>query len=299
MMARPASPNPLADVPAGDADDQDLVRHVQEGSREALELLIARHQSWIYNIVLRMVYNPYDAEDATQEILIKLLTTLSTFEGRSRFRTWLYRIVVNHVLNMKRTRSEAWEWTFEKYGNGLASAPDLDLPDPRAVPADVKLLVDEARIGCSSGMLLCLDREQRLVYILGEIFGVTDVVGGELLETSRDNFRQKLSRARRDLHSFMQDRCGLVNQANPCRCAKKTQAFMRAGYVNPENLLFAKEHVIRVREVAAKVHDDMASLDEAYAEIHRDHPFHSPPDFVAAVRRLIDRPDFQSILRRT
>ena len=200
---------------------------------------------------------------------------------------------------MKRTRSEAWEWTFQKYGDGLASAPDLDLPDPRSVPADVKLLVDEARIGCSSGMLLCLDREQRLVYILGEIFGVTDVVGGELLEISRDNFRQKLSRARRDLHSFMQDRCGLVNQANPCRCAKKTQAFMRAGYVDPGNLLFATEHVIRVREVATKAHDDMASLDEAYAEIHRDHPFHSPPDFVAAVRNLIDRPEFQSLLRRT
>ena len=297
-MASPA-PNPLSDVPSGDADDQDLIRLVQQGSREALELLIARHQSWIYNIVLRMVYNPYDAEDATQEILIKLLTTLSTFEGRSRFRTWLYRIVVNHVLNMKRTRSEAWDWTFEKYGSGLASAPDLDLPDPRSVPADVKLLVDEARIGCSSGMLLCLDREQRIVYILGEIFGVTDLVGSELLEISRDNFRQKLSRARRDLHSFMQDRCGLVNQANPCRCAKKTQAFMRAGYVNPENLLFASEHVIRVREVASKVHDVMASLDEAYAEIHRDHPFHSPPDFVAAVRGLIDRPEFQSILRRT
>ena len=298
-MGSPASPNPLTDIPSGDADDQELVRHVQQGSREALELLVTRHQPWIYNIVLRMVYNPHDAEDATQEILIKLLTALSTFEGRSRFRTWLYRIVVNHVLNMKRTRSEAWEWTFQKYGDGLASAPDLDLPDPRSVPADVKLLVDEARIGCSSGMLLCLDREQRLVYILGGIFGVTDVVGGELLDISRDNFRQKLSRARRDLHSFMQDRCGLVNQANPCRCAKKTQAFMRAGYVDPANLLFAREHVIRVREVATKVHDDMASLDEAYADVHRDHPFHSPPDFVAAVRRLIDRPEFQSILRRT
>jgi DNA-directed RNA polymerase specialized sigma24 family protein len=86
-MAPPTSPNPLADIPAGDADDQDLIRHIKQGSREALELLIARHQAWIYNIALRMVYNPQDAEDATQEILIKLLTTLSTFEGRSKFRT--------------------------------------------------------------------------------------------------------------------------------------------------------------------------------------------------------------------
>jgi hypothetical protein len=43
----------------------------------------------------------------------------------------------------------------------------------------------------------------------------------------------------------------------------------------------------------------MEAPDEAYADIHRDHPFHSPPDFVAAVRRLIERPDFQSILRST
>ena len=119
----------------------------------------------------------------------------------------------------------------------------MDLPDQSSVPVDIQLLIDESRISCTSAMLLCLDREQRLVYVLGEIFGVTDAVGAELLETSRDNFRQKLARARRDLHSFMQDRCGLVNTANPCRCARKTQAFMAAGYVDPANLLFAKPHL--------------------------------------------------------
>lgn len=56
---------------------------------------------------------------------------------------------------------------------------------------------------CSTGLLLCLDREQRLVYILGEIFGVSARVGAELLEISPENFRQKLSRARRDLYQFM------------------------------------------------------------------------------------------------
>ena len=145
----------------------------------------------------------------------------------------------------------------------------MELPDPRSVPADVQLLVDEARISCSSGMLLCLDREQRLVYILGTILGVSDTVGAELLETSRDSFRQKLSRARRDLHSFMQQRCGLVNKANPCRCAKKTQAFMKAGYVTADNLLFAKAHVARVRDVSPNAHKAIDALDVAYAEIHR------------------------------
>jgi len=288
--------NPLTETAPVSSDDQELIKQVQNGKREALETLITRHQRWIYNIVLRMLYHPHDAEDATQEILIKLITRLSSFEARSSFRTWLYRIVVNHVLNMKRGRVEEANWTFAKYGDGLKRAPDEELPDPNSVPADLKMLVDEARIGCTSGMLLCLDREQRLIYILGEIFGVTDSVGAELMDISRDNFRQKLSRARRDLHNFMQNQCGLINKANPCRCAKKTRAFMQAGYIDPRNLLFAKEHVTRVREVAEKRHEDIASLDAAYAEIHRDHPFHETPDFVGSLRRLIEQTHFKSIL---
>lgn len=287
--------NPFADA-GSETGDCELVTRAQQGSQEALEAFVGRHQAWIYNLVLRMVYHPQDAEDATQEVLIKVLTKLSTFEGRSSVRTWLYRIVINHVLNMKRARAEVMEWTFQKYGDGLASAPDEDLPDPRSVPADVRLLVDEARITCTSGMLLCLDREQRLVYILGQIFGVPDSVGSELLNTSRANFRQKLTRARRDLHSFMQGSCGLVNKSNPCRCAKKTRAFMKAGYVDPHNLLFARSRVTRVREVAERAHEEMDSLDDAYAEIHRDHPFHASPDFVASLRALIDQPSFKSIV---
>ncbi len=288
--------NPFTDVPDAESEDLELVRRAQAGNREALEHLITRHQAWIYNIALRMVYLPEDAEDATQEILIKVITKLSTFEGRSRFSTWMYRLVVNHILNLKRGRADAAGWTFSRYGESLDATPDMELPDPNTVPADLKLLVDEARIGCTTGMLLCLDRKQRLVYVLGEIFGVTDAIGAELLEISRPNFRQKLSRARRDLHSFMQNQCGLVNTANPCRCAKKTQGFAKAGYLNPEKLLFARDRVRRVREVAEKKRDELDALDVAYGEIHRDHPFLDPPDFVAALRSLINRTEFKRTL---
>jgi RNA polymerase sigma factor (sigma-70 family) len=288
--------NPFLDTAAPDLEDQGLVLQAQGGNRHALEQLITRHQAWIYNIVLRMVYLPQDAEDATQEILIKLITKLSTFAGRSSFRTWLYRIVVNHVLNMRRSRAETVGWTFTRYRDVLDGTPDMDLPDPRSVPADVQLLVDEARVGCTSGMLLCLDREQRLIYVLGQIFCVTDVVGAELLQISRDNFRQKLARARRDLHNFLHNKCGLVNEANPCRCAKKTQGFMKAGFVDPQNLMFARTHVTRVRDVAEKKCERLNALDDAYAELHRDHPFHEPMDFVKSLRALINRTDFKSTL---
>lgn len=290
MFAR----SPFADDAATDPEDRELVRRAQAGDRDALERLIARHQAWIYNIVRRMLYWPQDSEDTTQEILIKVITKLSTFEGRSSFRTWLYRLVINHVLNLKRRKAEGWD--FGRYKVALDAMPDKELPDPHSIPADIQLVVEEARIGCTSGVLLCLDREQRLIYVLSEIFGATDSVGAELFEITRENFRQKLSRARRDLHAFLNNQCGLVNSANPCRCAKKTDAFIQAGFVNPQNLLFARERVIRVREVAEKTLDNLDALQTAFAEVHRDHPFHEPPDFVAALRSLIDSADFKSTL---
>jgi RNA polymerase sigma factor (sigma-70 family) len=287
------SSNPLTD---DGAVDSDLVQLIQQGDRGALEALVERHRPWIHNVALRMVYLPQDADDATQEILIKVVTKLSSFEGRSSLRTWLYRIAVNHLLTMRRTKAEEVGYTFDRYAEGLDAAPDLELSDPSTVPADVQLLVDEARIGCSMGMLLCLDREQRLAYVLGEIFGVTDVVGAELLEVSRDAFRQRLSRARRDLHEFMDRKCGLVNAANSCRCARKTQAFINAGFVDPANLQFASHHVTRVREAAPRYHEDVNALDAAYAEVHRDHPFHAPPALAGAIRTLLRQPTFESIL---
>jgi RNA polymerase sigma factor (sigma-70 family) len=284
--------NPLVDDDRGDLDDQGFVTRAQAGDRDALETLVRRHQPWIYNLALRMLAHPADAQDAMQEILIKALTHVASFEGRSRFRTWLYRIAVHHVLNMKRGRAER-TLNFGDYGRALDGTPDLELPDPATVPADLRLLVDEARLGCTSAMLLCLDRDQRMVYVLGEIFGVTDAVGAELLETSRENFRQRLARARRDLHTFMNDKCGLVNQANPCRCARKTQAFIRCGHVDPENLLFARERVQQIRDVAPRKADALTALDAQCAEIFRQHPFAEPEDLVPKLRQLIDSPEFR------
>jgi RNA polymerase sigma factor (sigma-70 family) len=282
--------NPLTDN-SPDQEDQELVLRARAGDRQALEDLVQRHQAWIYNIAVRMLYHPQDAEDAMQEILIKVLTRLSLFEGRSSFRTWLYRIVVNHVLNMKRGRVEVQQASidFASYGAAIDATPDLELADPKGISADTDLLVTEAMISCTSGMLLCLDREQRLTFILGAIFDLSDTVAAEVLEITPDNFRQRLARARRDLRNFMNDKCGLVNQANPCRCAKKTRGFIQAGYIDPGNLLFTRERIREVREAVPKVHETINTLDGKCAEIFRGHPFYEAPDLAPMLRRLLAR----------
>src|SRR5262245_32433601 len=182
--------NPFTEVAHGDSTDVELAEQAKNGDRAALEQLVLRHQAWIYNIAVRMVFHPQDAEEVTQEVLIKVITKLSTFKGESKFRTWLYRIVANHVLKMKGRGGEKQELTFVRYGAAIENTPDLDLPDPKTVPVEVPLLVEEAKIGCTMGMLLCLDRKQRLIFTLGEILSASDTVGGEVLEMSADNFRQ-------------------------------------------------------------------------------------------------------------
>jgi RNA polymerase sigma factor (sigma-70 family) len=280
--------NPLADDAPTEHQDQNLVARARSGERRALEDLVRQHQPWIYNIALCMLFHPQDAEDATQEILVKVLTRLSSFEGRSSFRTWLYRIVVNHVLNMRRGQVEDSAINFRMYGEGLAKTPDLDLPDPKGASPDANLLVTEAMLVCTSGMLLCLDREQRLAYILGAIFGVSDTVAAEVLEITAENLRQRLARARRDLRNFMNDKCGLVNQANPCRCAKKTRGFIQASHVDPKNLLFVRERVCEVREAAPNTYETIKTLDDKCADIYRRHPFYKSPDLAQMVRRLVE-----------
>jgi RNA polymerase sigma factor (sigma-70 family) len=289
--------NPFVEITDGDSEDADLVEQAKNGNRAALEKLILRHQAWIYNIAVRMVFQPHDAEEVTQEVLIKAITKLSTFQGDSKFRTWLYRIAANHVLNMKRRGVETQELSFAKYGSALDNTPDLDLPDPKSVPVEVPLLVEEAKIACTTGMLLCLDRKQRLIFTLGEILGASDTVGGEILEMTADNFRQCLARARRDLYRFMNNQCGLVNTNNPCRCPKKTKGFIDEGHVDPHHLHFVPRHVQRIKEAAADTVREIEDLvDRQYAAIYRDQPFLELSDQIHWLRRILDRQDVRAAL---
>jgi hypothetical protein len=144
------------------------------------------------------------------------------------------------------------------------------------------------------GMLLCFDREQRLVFVLGEIFEVSDAIASEILDMSKDAFRQKLARARRQLvssgtSSFMQEQCGLVNRANPCRCARKTLGFVRDGIVDPRRLVFHQAHLALVREVCAARKGAFDELvDRAHASLFRETPFYEGPDIAARLREWID-----------
>lgn len=264
--------NPFSVTNYSEHTDLELVQASLSGSRQALETLILRHQPFIYNVALKMTTSPADAEDITQEVLLKAITNLSQFQGKSAFRTWLYRIVFNHILNMKKRNKEEMFTSFEGYGQFLDSVPNTELTQDEAVA--MKETVEEVKLSCMSGMLLCLDREQRLIYILGEVFRIDHRLASEFLEISPDNFRQKLARARRDLYSFMNNKCGLVNKNNPCRCPKKTKGLVQMGIVDPGRLQFNAHYVQRIRDLVPERAEKMLdSYEEHYQRLFSEHPF--------------------------
>ncbi len=272
---------------AVDPDESAWLAAARAGDLDALDALLRRHRPWVFNLALRMVWRREAAEDATQEILVKAVTHLAGFEGRSRFSTWLHRIAVNHLLNVRRSEMEEQKTTFADMGRSLDDCPDSDLPDESLPPAGHGLLVEEAKLGCMTAMLMCLDRRQRLAFVLGEVFGATSEEGGEVLEISPENFRQLLSRARRDLYQFMQDKCGLVNTANPCRCSKKAGAFMRNGWLDAKRRQFTAGRISEVRAVAPGRLEELQSLQRAHAELYRATPLADAPEIAARVRATL------------
>jgi RNA polymerase sigma factor (sigma-70 family) len=272
--------------------DQDLVVRATAGDGDALQALLSRHQGKLFNLALRMLQSRADAEDATQEVLLKITTHLGSFRGDSRFGTWAYRIAVHHLLDRRQSAPERTVHGFDCYGTYLGGAPDEDMPGDTTSP-ETALLVEEARLSCSLGMLLCLDRRQRMVFILGEIFGVGDALGADVTGMTREAFRQALGRAREQLSSFMDDRCSLIRPANPCRCARKTTAFIRDGIVDAARLTFASRELSaaqrRAQAMGPLVHSTLG-------ELYRAQPAFEAPDLAASVRAMFEREDWAKIV---
>ena len=287
--------NPFQERFEEDVNDSTYVTRSLHGDSDALEALVLRHQSWIYNIAFSMMNDIHDAEDATQEVLIKVITKLSTYDpGKASFRTWLYRIVVNHIINMRENRKE-------KTMSELMKSRGIDeyaarIPDTRKSIHPEGALLEETKISCVQCILLGLERRERIVFILGAVFDVTDRVGSEICDISRDNFRAILSRSRRKVYKFFQKRCSLIHKDNPCKCAEKTRPMIKLDLIDPTHPLSEQDSYGRVKDILGQT---LKGLDDSYDEfisLYRDQPFFKGPDMVQWLSDLMKGRNFQELI---
>jgi RNA polymerase sigma factor (sigma-70 family) len=266
---------------------EELAREARDGNRDSLERLVVAIQDRIYALAVRMLWSPEDAKDATQEILLRIVTHLGTFRGDSSFSTWVYRVAANHLLTVRKSRLEEQRYTFERFGaeldEGLSDEP------PPFDAADRALLMEELKIGCTLGMLQCLDRPHRLAYILGEILEMDGEEAARVLGIRPAAFRKRLSRAREAVVAFTRAKCGLLNPDRPCRCRRRLPAALRSGRVVPGRTAFASdaERAQRFPVVLAEIR----RLEEVRraAALFRSHPSPAAPDdTVDFLRSLVD-----------
>lgn len=292
---KPQPINPFSTSYSHDTPDIILVSEILEGNKNSLNGLILRHQPFIYNIAWKMLGDPIKAQDLTQEALLKIISNLSSFKSESSFRTWAYRIVRNHFLNDLKKPGNLFASNFEDLGHMLDASESVDITLEEQ--ENKKEEIREVRLQCLSGMLLCLTKEQRLIYIIGDIFNADHTVGSEIMEISKDNYRKKLSNARKDLHNFMLNKCGLVNKANPCRCHKKVTVALEKGMVDAKNLLFNQKEFSTFKtalELDANYLVDQS--EELYTELHRDHSYKSKFDKKNFLEVILESSDWRDRL---
>jgi RNA polymerase sigma factor (sigma-70 family) len=259
----------------------ELVARATQGDRAALETLVVEVKDLVYNLAIRMLNSRTDAEDMTQEILLKIVTNLGSFRGDSAFRTWAYRVASNHLLTARQRAAEVRAESFDamaiRLGDGLASGEPA---------VEDQVLVNEAKRICTSSMLTCLDRDHRLAFILGDILELPGDEAAAVLEIEPDAYRKRVSRARARMEEFMGKTCGLVDAANPCRCGRQAAKAVKTGYIDPKCLVWTS-HPVNADAAQARV-DDLEGISRAVA-VFRGHPrYDAPTAVVDGLRRALD-----------
>lgn len=181
-------------------EQSELIARIVDGETELFEQLVLEHQSLVYNLALRMVANPADAEDCAQEAFIRAFRSLASFRGRSNFSSWLYRVTTNVCLDHLRARKRRAE-------TGLTTADErgeeteLPIPDPSDGPET--LAEKRERREAVQRCLRRLPDDFRQVLLLREVCGLSyDEIARET-KFEIGTVKSRIFRARRKLGDLL------------------------------------------------------------------------------------------------
>jgi len=219
----------------------------------------------VFNLSVNFLHDEEDAQEATQEILLKATCALSGFRGESSLDTWIYRIAYNHLVDRKKALARE-RITFELFEDDVNHFEPYQ-GDPDLSREEMRIYVEQIKVGCTKAMLQCLDPKDRFVFLIGSVFGFDGAQGAAVCGMSPPAYRQRLSRAQRKLRNFMSLNCGLMNPDATCRCRKRIRIALDRGRIDPDRLLHHADSP-KTRDYL----EDMNRLD-AVAEVFRDNPF--------------------------
>lgn len=279
---------------AADVDDA-LVQRAREGDLDALEALLRRIQGMVYNLAVRMLGQREDAQDATQEVLLRVTTHLASFRGDSAFTTWVWRIASNHLLTARTRVAESPERTFENFAEhlerGLVYGQTHGGASRPLLPEE-KLEARRMALSCTQAMLSCLDRPQRLAYVLAVVIGLDSPEAAAVQGIPPATHRKRLSRAREALEQFMQSACGLVSGQAACRCERQLPAAAEArrrGRVDPDRKLAVSNAELDLAESGLR---ELLQMSDAAAVMRGAPAYAAPESMLRGIRIVVERSAF-------
>ena len=271
---------------------QALVNKATAGDKKALETLVASVQDIVFNLSLRMLGTFADAEDATQDILLKMITQLSSFRGDSSFTTWVFSIAANHLKNYKKHMFARYPLSFEYYGDDIENGKIQDVPDlTQNVEKDV--LAEELKMSCTNVMLQCLDMESRCIFILGTMFKIDSRIAGDILEMTPEAFRQRLSRIRRKMADFLGQYCGEYGGGR-CKCKDRVNYAIQSHRINPLQLDYTAATEISIQTML-DVKNAMEDIDDLSQDFSFCKPYQSPERTKHLIQEFLDSTQFSII----
>ena len=269
-----------------------LIDQATSGDKKALETLIAGVQDIVFNLSLRMLGTFADAEDATQDILLKMITHLSSFRGDSSFTTWVFRIAVNHLKNYKKHMFAHYPLSFEYYADDIENSKIQDIPDlTQNVEKDI--LAEELKLSCTNVMLQCLDTESRCIFILGTMFKVDSRIAGDILNITPEAYRQRLSRVRKKMADFLGQYCGEYGSGR-CHCKDRVNYAIQSHRINPSQLDFMTASEVSM-ETMLDVKNPMEEIDDLSQDFSFCKPYESPERTKHLLQEFLDSTQFSII----
>ena len=248
-----------------------LIDQATAGDKQALETLLGGVQDLVFNLSLRMMGTFPDAEDASQDILLKVMTHLSSFKKESSFSTWVFAIAVNHLKNYKKHMFAKYPLTFDYYGDDTLHANLEDVPD---LTQDVEkaVLAEELKLSCTNVMLQCLDTESRCIFILGTMFHVDSRIAGDILGLTPEVYRKRLSRVRKKMADFLREYCGEYG-GGTCHCESRVNYAIQNHRIHPSSLDF---YNAVPKQVSLEVTAAMEEIDDISQEFSFCRTYESP-----------------------
>lgn len=262
-----------------------LIDKAVSGDKQSLETIILSVQDLIFNLSLRMLGSFTDAEDASQDITLKIITHLSSFKKESSFSTWVFRIATNYLINYKKHMFAKYPLSFEYYGDDIENGNVRDIPD-LTQEVDKAILAEELKMSCTNVMLQCLDMESRCIFILGTMFRIDSRIAGEILDMTPEAYRQKLSRIRRKVAEFLEQYCGEYGSGT-CRCSERLNYAIQNHRLNPKQLDYTSA-VETTKETMVNFINTMEDIDQMALKFSFCKTYESPEKTKQFFRDFLD-----------